>query len=90
MFRKAMMLSNVISNVGEIGGINIITPEEQSLVKDHIYHFLSHIPKQLSSARRKETAQPNNKPKSKNSRPKAHFYPAIKILFTNADQLTAP
>ena len=39
MFRKARLMSNVISNVDEINGFNIITPEEQSLVKDHISHF---------------------------------------------------
>ena len=90
MFRKARLASNVISNVDEIDGFNIITPEEQSLVKGHISHFLSHIPKQSSPARLKETAQPNNKPKSQNFRPKALSIPSIKILYTNADQLTSP
>ena len=85
-----MMVSNVISNVGEIDGFNIITPEEQSLVKDHISDFLSHKPKQLSPARLKETAQPKNQPKSQNFRHKGLPIPSIKLLFTNADQLTSP
>ena len=66
MICNAKLMSNVISNVDEIDGFNSITPEEQSLVKDLISHFLSHIPKELSSARLKETEQPNSKPKLQN------------------------
>ena len=89
MFLKSRVVSNVVRNVDEIDGFNIITPEEQSLVKDYISHFLSNIPKKLPSGRATEITQPNRKPKSQYFRPKALSLPSIKIMFTNADQLTS-
>ena len=64
MFLKARVVSNVVRNVDEIDGFNIITPEEQSLVKDYISHFLSNILKKLPAGRATEITQPNRKPKS--------------------------
>ena len=60
--QPARMVSDFISHVDEIDGFNIITPD-----------FLS----QLSPARLKETAQPNNKPKLQNFRPKALPLPCL-------------
>ena len=88
-FKRARVLASVISNVTEIDGMEGISLEERMRVEDMIREFNSgrNTPLPEEESHKKPSAKGSGLERKTRSL-KSSNIPAMRILFTNADQLT--
>ena len=88
-FRKARLASNVILDVNVIDGLDNIPDEERKNLSnfvDNLKSFWKERPEHLKKMSTKTSILENQAPKS---RLHPCSTPALKVMFTNADQLTS-
>lgn len=90
-FQKARSTLNIISDISEIDGVEMITPQERLQIKTLIEEVdttekpitRNPVPKDKRSTVKQST------PKSRKAKLSPSNLPSMKIMFTNADQLTS-
>ena len=90
-FKRARVKLNIISETGDVDGAEILTSDEAQVLIDAIHAATAErtriLPDQIVQSTRKQVATlpPAH---SRRSKLRSSNFPSMKILFTNADQLT--
>ena len=91
-FSKARVAKNVISSLDEVDGLDNIKKEDKTMINELIRNFIATQEKSLPKKRRRVAVKPNlpilENPVPQRIKMKCTHRPSMKIMFTNADQMT--